>query len=874
MDRHLLAAALLMASTSTAAAQSSWLTMGEATYQQIKQAGHRVTIRANRLAQLDSPALAKNLYMVEVNSRELHRISGTLHRKLRHCGGYMYHASEADARKALEAARPVRAATRPSYAVVNQATVAPLLAQMDAGRIEQTIRQLSNFVNRYYTSAHGDDASNWLRANWEALGKGQPSISVEQITHAGYLPGAQVSADRCGYACSEHASWNALGFAAAMPFQAMLSHTYIAQGLARANIFSNFHLRYTATRSNRGGHPGCLVPSMSGNGLTGPIFRFAKGDQPTHNKDHSMQIQKRTLPAALALLMTGLFASGAVMAQSKSWITVGDQAFAHLQKAAPHLVAKESRMVRSNNATEKVHLVQVDDDQMSKLSSAIHHELKRCGGFMFHSSETEGEKALSTPVSALATTALLRPAYVIDNQATVAPVLSQMQAGNIAVTIGDLSSFVNRFYTTTGGTDASNWLRTKWAGMATGRSDITVTQFAHTGYPQKSVIFTIAGTDNAAQVVVLGGHLDSTIGSGTGETSRAPGADDDASGIASMTEALRAMIASGYKPRRTINMIGYAAEEVGLRGSQAIAQNFKANNVSVVGVMQLDMTNYKGAANDIYIFTDYTDSLQNDFVGKLITAYQPTLTIGYDRCGYGCSDHASWTAQGYPASMPFEATMSSSNRSIHTVNDTYATSGNQANHALKFARLAASFAMELGSDGPGLPPPLDRVDTFSGTLSSGQTRSFGPFKVGASGSLKAGPIPRQSAIDADTGGVGDPLCYQPSHAGGDVVLQCLSPLTVAGDLELAAEAGRAAKLRLEYDIAAACEKLDIGVETPVIAHGRPTVKHDDCWRPSAHCDGPLEVSGNRQAILAGVADRFHLAHLLGLDAVLAGAKPA
>jgi leucyl aminopeptidase len=33
------------------------------------------------------------------------------------------------------------------------------------------------------------------------------------------------------------------------------------------------------------------------------------------------------------------------------------------------------------------------------------------------------------------------------------------------------------------------------------------------------------------------------------------------------------------------------------------------------------------------------------------------------------------------------------------VNDTTATFGNQANHALKFAQLGLAFAVELGSDG-------------------------------------------------------------------------------------------------------------------------------------------------------------------------------
>ena len=448
----------------------------------------------------------------------------------------------------------------------------------------------------------------------------------------------------------------------------------------------------------------------------------------------------------LAVLVAGACVQAGAADGKNSWITVGESAYAALQKIAPQAVARESRIVRSNDmrskipATEQVRLVEISDAEMRELGEAIHRELKRCGGFMYHASEAEGRRHLSrqaTPAGANTQAALARPAYVIDNQAVVPPVLTRMQASNIGQTIGELAGYANRYYTTTGGTGASNFLQQKWAGMASGRGDIGVTQFTHAGYAQKSVIATITGSDNASEVIVIGAHLDSISSSGSGENMRAPGADDDASGIASMTEVLRAIVASCYKPRRTIKLIGYAAEEVGLRGSQAIAASFKAANVNVVGVMQLDMTNYKGSASDIYIYTDYTDTLQNEFIAKLITAYQPDLTIGYDKCGYGCSDHASWTAQGYPASLPFEASFNQSNPYIHTASDTYANTGSQAAHALKFARLAASFAIELGSDGPGVVIPVDRVETFTGTLSRGQKRSFGPFKAGAGGNFKA-----------------------------------------------------------------------------------------------------------------------------------------
>ncbi|MES2299589.1 MAG: M20/M25/M40 family metallo-hydrolase [Pseudomonadota bacterium] len=453
-------------------------------------------------------------------------------------------------------------------------------------------------------------------------------------------------------------------------------------------------------------------------------------------QENSARDFPRASARLLALLTAGLLlgAGGASASDAKKiWITVGDAAYAKLKTIAPQAIGRESQ---SRMGSDKIHLVEVDEEQMLKLSAAVHHELKRCGGFMFHASESAGMQALAMP-TANTLAAITRPTYVVDNQAVVTPMLSQLQDSNIAQTIIDMSTYTNRYYTTAGGSDASNWLKQKWTSMAAGRSDISVAQFTHGAFPQKSVIVTIAGSDNAAEVVVLGAHLDSINTAGTTETTRAPGADDDASGIASITEALRAMIANGYKPRRTIKMIGYAAEEVGLRGSQEIAQNFKANNVNVVGVMQLDMTNYKGSANDIYIYTDYTDSLQNDFMAKLAATYLPTLSIGYDKCGYGCSDHASWNAQGYATSLPFESTMAQYDPYIHSANDTFANTGNQALHALKFARLALAYAVELGSDGAGTLPTPDKVETFSGTLALGQKKSFGPYKVGAGGSFKA-----------------------------------------------------------------------------------------------------------------------------------------
>ena len=79
---------------------------------------------------------------------------------------------------------------------------------------------------------------------------------------------------------------------------------------------------------------------------------------------------------------------------------------------------------------------------------------------------------------------------------------------------------------------------------------------------------TIPGTSDAqatGPVVIIGAHLDSI--NKTDHTTPAPGADDDASGIATLVEIVQ-QIATGHLTfQRTVELHAYAAEEVGLVGS-------------------------------------------------------------------------------------------------------------------------------------------------------------------------------------------------------------------------------------------------------------------------------------------------------------------
>jgi bacterial leucyl aminopeptidase len=420
---------------------------------------------------------------------------------------------------------------------------------------------------------------------------------------------------------------------------------------------------------------------------------------------------KRLAPVVLSLCCAT--ASAETARDKEVYITVGSETVSTLRASFRGTAGAAPTLVREANG---VSVLKLNESQLGDVSAIMHDQYHRCAGFMAHDTQEAALAALSPtqPTQSLVS-------YTLDNSQVVNTLFSGLQEGSLRGTITQLSSYTNRYYNgSTGGTQAATWLRDAWLSYASGRSDVSVQLYTHASWAQPSVIATITGTVYPDEVVVIGGHLDSiniTVGSSSRPSAPAPGADDDASGVATLSEVFRVAMAQGYKPARTVKFMAYAAEEVGLLGSQAIAQAHKTAGANVVGVLQLDMTNYRGSTVEVALVTDNTNAAQNAFLGNLIDTY-----TGYTRtnitCGYGCSDHASWNSQGYPASIPFEALMNQDNPYIHTANDTLANStdgqsGGNANNALKFARIGTAYMAELAKGTiPGLP-----TDTTPPTVS-------------------------------------------------------------------------------------------------------------------------------------------------------------
>ncbi|MGB0943745.1 MAG: M20/M25/M40 family metallo-hydrolase [Marinomonas sp.] len=431
--------------------------------------------------------------------------------------------------------------------------------------------------------------------------------------------------------------------------------------------------------------------------------------------------------AICTLLACNLYAE-----EKQSWI-VTDGSNENTVKQM--MIMGSAPSIQSISSNKGINIYKMASSEVANFSEMLHVNNHKCGGYTSHNSLEEAQLALAEVQASQADT-LIATSYSINNSANVTPMLEAVNASNIAMTIEHLStSYANRYYTTSSGLTSAQWIHDNWASIAQGRSDISVEYFDHASWDQPSIILTITGTESPDEVVVLGAHIDSTVGNSTREGTFAPGADDDASGVAVLTEALNVVVDKDYHPQKTIKLMGYAAEEVGLLGSDAIAKDYKAQGVNVIGVMQLDMTNFHGSFEDITIFTDYTNSAQNNFLVDLIETYQ-NIEVGYSSCGYGCSDHASWYQQGFAASMPFESSMSDINPNIHSANDTLANSDANATTSVPFAKLALSYMGELAKgslgDNPTPEEPKVEVVNFSGSVSRNEEAQLGsvPAKAG------------------------------------------------------------------------------------------------------------------------------------------------
>lgn len=339
--------------------------------------------------------------------------------------------------------------------------------------------------------------------------------------------------------------------------------------------------------------------------------------------------------------------------------------------------------------------------KMQQKLSELAHVYGRCGNFEALDEVPHNLQSVQQAFSGMNAMRLREQNYLhlaaaptVESRPEITTALQELKADNIRKTVEWLSAYPTRFNR---GADANKHVQDFYTLLlemtATAAYPVKVDLISHTNTPQKSIRVSITGSQKPHEYIVLGGHLDSIVGwFGTG---RAPGADDNASGSASLLEALRVVLTQP-QPQRTVEFMWYAGEESGLLGSAQIAETYKTERRQVIAVLQLDMTMFPGdGVYKIASMTDFTNAWLRDYLRAINTAYL-NIEIQDDQCGYGCSDHASWHRRGFPAIFPTEAKFKSSFQHIHTERDVISPVMS-FEHSLVFSKIALTFAMDLGN---------------------------------------------------------------------------------------------------------------------------------------------------------------------------------
>ena len=188
----------------------------------------------------------------------------------------------------------------------------------------------------------------------------------------------------------------------------------------------------------------------------------------------------------------------------------------------------------------------------------------------------------------------------------------------------------------------------------------------------RNVIGVVEGYDPKLknEYVVIGAHYDHLGTSylkrdGEDQLQIFFGADDNASGVATLVEVAKQVAAQHYVFRRSVIFALFGAEELGMVGSWYFLNRSFSEVDNIVAMINLDMVGRSGRDNRLQV---YTADANIELMGIINTLSGRALSIApqYTPTDYFPSDHRLFYEKGIPVAL----FTSGVHRDYHTVRDT------------------------------------------------------------------------------------------------------------------------------------------------------------------------------------------------------------
>lgn len=248
----------------------------------------------------------------------------------------------------------------------------------------------------------------------------------------------------------------------------------------------------------------------------------------------------------------------------------------------------------------------------------------------------------------------------------IATIVAEVSRANLRSHVRSLQSFQTRYTSTDNCELAGQFILNRFQsyGLEAWFQPFTFGP----GISTRNVVAEIRGRTDPEEIVIICAHDDSTSSE---RTVHAPGADDDASGVAAVLEAAR--ILARYPFDFTVRFIAFSAEEWGLYGSHYYSDGARASSERIVGVVNLDMIAYAdNLPEDLDVVVNPASWWMAERTGWAADAYTGLTVRKSINPSFVYSDHSPFWDRGYSAFCAIEDE-DVNNPYYHTPGDTIDT---------------------------------------------------------------------------------------------------------------------------------------------------------------------------------------------------------